>query len=102
MVETERFDIFDMHGNGFQIVELCNKFQLTTSTLDNFVDVPSVLITEFSGAVRHDTSKNEISDLESALGLCLFEIFLLIDAVVVNANKITYDISSVMGLASCR
>ena len=26
MVETERLDIFDMKGNGFQIIELCNKF----------------------------------------------------------------------------
>ena len=102
VVETEQLDIFDMHGDGFQVIELCNKFQLTTGTLDNFVDVSSVLITEFSGAVRHDASKNEISDLESALGLCFFEIFFLIDAVVVNANEVTYDISSVMGLASSR
>ena len=26
VVETERLDILNMHGNGFQIIELCNKF----------------------------------------------------------------------------
>ena len=70
--------------------------------MDDFVDVPSVLITEFGGAVRHDTSKNEISDLEGALGLCFFEIFFLVNAVIINANEVTYDVSSVMGLASRR
>ena len=70
--------------------------------MDNFVDVTSVLITKFSGAVRHNASENEISNLKGALGLCLFKVFFLINSVVVNADEVAYNISSVVGLASGR
>ena len=98
VVETEWFDVFNVECNSFQIIELRNELELTTDTLDDFVDIPSVFISEFCSPVRHDTSEDEVPNLKGAPDLCLFKILLLINPVVIGANKVAYNVNNMMSM----
>ena len=102
MVETEWFDIFNVKCNSFQVIELCNKLEFTTDALDDFVDISSVLISEFCSPMRHDTGEDKVSDLKGASDLCLFKIFLPINSMVICANKVAYNVNHMVIVASGR
>ena len=69
VVEAERFDVFNVEGNSFQIIELCSKLEFTTDTLDYFVDIPPVFIAKFCSPMRHDTGEDKVPNLKGAPNL---------------------------------
>ena len=91
-----------MKCNGFQIIELCNKLQFTTDTLDDFVNISPVFISKFRSPIRHDTGEDKVSNLKGAPNLCFFKIFLPINTMVIGANKVTYNVNNMMIVAGGR
>ena len=99
MVETERFDIFNVECDGFQIIKLCNKLEFATDALYYLIDIPPILIAKFCSPMRHDTSEDKVPNLKGAPNLRLSNVLFLINSLIVGPDKFAHNVNNVMIVA---